>query len=178
MAIDTLSRRALLEAKESGDYAPRLKTWPPDGYVAPTDEEFAGLLLVAKRRASGQTTPATWRNTADETVLRHAQLCALAGPMFTGQDANAVYGYARVLRSEMNRRGITFRSLAVLRCESCSHASERLFEATQDTHPGMENRHGKRITSAFFCARCWSGYTLGDLVDGPADEDDEAEDAA
>lgn len=172
MAVDTLSRRALLEAKEFGDYAPRIKSWPPDGYVAPTVSEFAGLLLVAKRRAAGQTTPATWKNIADETVLRHAQLCALAGQMFTGQDANAVYGYARALRSEMNRRKITFTSLALHRCESCSHASERLFEATQETHPGMEGRRGKRIASAFYCTRCWSGYTLGDLADGLADEDE------
>lgn len=177
MAADTLSPRALLEMKENGGQA-RYQVWPPDGYTAPTEAEFADLLRRAK---SHHTTPAyrsQWDRVDDATVLRRAQLCELTGRRFTGQDANAVYSYTRMLRAELNRRGITFRSIAILRCQSCSHATERLFEATQATHPGLENRRGEPITSARYCARCWSGYTLGDLADGLADEDDDTEDEA
>ncbi|MGY5634202.1 hypothetical protein ACW7N6_38320 [Streptomyces sp. UC1A3] len=170
MAVDTLSRRALLEAKQDHDVAPRLKVWPPEGYTAPTAAEFADLLWRAKSFRTAPPVRAQWERMDDATVLRRAQLCELATHL-RGQEAGFVYGYARALRAEMNRRGTTYRSIAVLRCESCSHATERLFEATQETHPGMENRHGARIASAFFCARCWSGATVGDVAEGLADED-------
>lgn len=171
MAVDTLSRRALTEARQPGSLAPRHRTWPPEGYVAPTDAEFAGLLRLAKRRAAGQTFRAQWERLDDATVLRRAQLCELSSTVFDGQDKNFIYDYTRALRDELRRRGVTFRSLAVLRCQSCSHATERLFEATQATHPGMVNRSDEPVSSAFYCARCWSGYTLGDLADG-LDEDE------
>lgn len=156
MAVDTLSRRALLEAKESGNYAPRHKVWPPAGYAG----EFADLLRRAKRHRS------QWERVDDATVLRLAQLCELAGSLFTGQDKGFIYDYARALRQEMNRRGITFWSIAILRCQSCSHATERLFE--ERNRPGLPAQKD----SAWYCARCWSGYTLGDLADGAADEDE------
>ncbi|MER7487987.1 hypothetical protein ABTY20_19175 [Streptomyces sp. NPDC126497] len=177
MSVDTLSRRALLEMQQDGDFAPRHKVWPPEGYVAPTAEEFAGLLRAAEHHQSRYLYPSHWDRLTGDEVLRRAQLCELAGPSLRGQLATAVHGYVRALRDELRRRGIVYRSLAVLRCEACSHAAERLFEATQATHPGLENRSGTRIASAWFCARCWSGYTLGDLADGPADEDGTGDEA-
>lgn len=172
MAADTLSRRALLEMKRDNDVAPRMKVWPPEGYVPPTTGEFAELLSAAQRCASGYLYPSYWDRMSGDDVTRHAQLCELAGSSLRGRLATEVYSYTAALRREMSRRKITFRSIAILRCESCSHATERLYEATQETHPGLENKSGTRIPSAWFCARCWSGYTLGDLADGLADEDE------
>lgn len=171
MAADTLSPRALREMKADGGEA-RYLTWPPEGYVAPTEAEFAELLRLARGHRTAPAFRAQWERLDDAVVLRRAQLCELSSAVFTGPDANAVYGYSRALRDELRRRGVTFRSLAVLRCASCNHATERLFEATQVTHPGLENQHGRPVASALYCARCWSGYTLGDLADGLADEDE------
>jgi hypothetical protein len=168
MAVDTLSRRALLEMKRDNDYAPRYRVWPPEGYTAPTAEEFADLLRRAKGYRTSPAFRSQWERLDDATVLRRAQLCELASTVFSGQDKGFVYDYARALRAEMNRRKIVFRSIAILRCQSCSHATERLFAKPSD----LPNRKD----AAFYCARCWSGYTLGDLADGLADEDDEAED--
>lgn len=173
MAVDTLSRRALLEAKRDNDYAPRHKVWPPTGYVAPTAEEFAELRRAAHRYAVGVAYRSVWERVSDEQVLRRTQLAEVIGTL-RGRAEREVYAYTRALRDELRRRKVTFQSIAVLRCEACSHASERLFEVTQETHPGLESRRGP-VTSGWYCARCWSGYTVGDLAEGPAD--DETEDA-
>jgi hypothetical protein len=165
MAVNTLSRRALLEAKRDNDYAPRVKVWPPDGYVAPTAEEFAELRGAARSYATGAAYRSRWERVSDDQVQRHLQLVELM-VIRDAPTTKAVYGYARALRDELRRRGLVHRSLAVLRCEACSHATERLFEATQETHLG------RTATSAWYCARCWSGYTLGDLADGVPDEDE------
>lgn len=170
MAADTLSRRALLEAKRDDDVAPRMKVWPPKGYVPPTAEEFAELLRAAHRYSGLALQVTYWKKVSDEQVQRRLQLVEVAGTQ-RGRDDNALTGYTRALRDEARKRGLVHRSIAVLRCEACSHATERLFEATQGTHPGLENRSGTRIPSAWFCARCWSGCTLGDIADGLADED-------
>lgn len=176
MAADTLSPRALREMKADGGAA-RYRPWPPEGYVAPTAQEFAELLRLARGHATAPAFRAQWERLDDAVVLRRAQLCELSSTVFTGPDANAVYGYTRALRDELRRRGVTFRSIALPRCQSCSHATERLFEATQATHPGLENQHGQPVASAFYCARCWSGFTLGDLADGlDRDDEDETED--
>jgi hypothetical protein len=167
MAVDTLSRRALLEAKKNAGYAPRTKVWPPDGYVAPTAEEFAGLLRVARSHSSGATYRSTWERMDDATVLRRMQLAELA--RFHGREKTWVYDYTHALRQEASRRGLVHRSIAILRCESCHHATERLFEATQETHSGLSNRSDNPVDSAWFCARCWSG----DDVAGEDETEDE-----
>jgi hypothetical protein len=167
MAIDTLSRRALLEAKRASDYAPRVKVWPPEDYVPPTAEEFDALRQMARRYSRTTFRGATWKHVGNDQVLRRYQLAEVIGDL-DGQAEREVYAYTRALRDEMRRRGLVHRSIAVLRCEACSHATERLFEVTQKTHPGLENRSGTKVPSAWFCARCWSG-------DDVADED-EAED--
>jgi hypothetical protein len=161
VAIDTLSHRALLEAKETHSYAPRQKVWPPKGYVAPTAEEFADLLRAAHGYATGLVYRSVWERLSDEQVLRRTQLIEVIGALPPREECE-VYDYLRALRNELRRRKVTFRSIAVLRCESCNHASERLFEATQETHPGLAKRDGEKISSAFYCARCWSGEDVAD----------------
>jgi hypothetical protein len=165
VAVDTLSRRARLEAKQAGSFAPRHKVWPPEGYVAPTAEEFDALRQMARRYSGTTFQGATWKHVSDDQVLRRYQLAEVIGDI-SGHAQAYLYAYTRALRDELRRRGLVHRSIAVLRCEACSHASERLFEATQETHPGLENRSGTRVPSAWFCARCWSG-------DDVADEDSE-----
>ena len=164
MAVDTLSRRALSEARRDNDYAPRHKVWPPAGYVAPTAEEFAELLRAAHGYATGLTYRSVWERLTDDQVLRRTQLAEVIGRLH-GRAASEVYAYTRALRNELRRRKVTFQSIAILRCEACSHATERLFEATQETHPGLESRRGP-VTSGWYCARCWSGDDVTDEDEG------------
>ncbi|MGW3973891.1 hypothetical protein ACWEFD_31955 [Streptomyces ardesiacus] len=97
----------------------------------------------------------------DDKVARHLQLVEIC-PLIDRQNEKGLYHYAHELRREMNRRGLVHESIRILRCQSCTHASERLFEATQATHPGMEDRHGALIESAWYCACCWSSGRFGD----------------
>ena len=150
-----LSRRALLKMKRDNGFAPRHRVWPPKGYVAPTAEEFDALRQMARRYSRTTFRGATWKHVGDEQVLRRTQLAELIGTLHGHAEAE-VYAYTRALRDELRRRGVTFTSLALLRCEACSHATERLFEVTQETHPGLESQRGP-VTSGWYCARCWSG---------------------
>jgi hypothetical protein len=163
VAVDTLSRRALLEMKQAGSYAPRVKVWPPEGYVPPTAEEFDALRQMARRYSRTTFRGATWKHVGDDQVLRRYQLAEVIGRL-TGPAEREVYTYTRALRDELRRRGLVHRSITVLRCEACSHGSERLFEVTQETHPGLKSPRGP-VTSGWYCARCWSGK-------GPTDEDE------
>jgi hypothetical protein len=72
MTVDTLSRRALLEMKQGSDFAPRVKVWPPEGYVAPTSEEFAALRQAARRYSRATFRDATWKHVDDDQVLRRS----------------------------------------------------------------------------------------------------------
>jgi hypothetical protein len=171
LSVDTLSRRALLEAKRDSSYAPRVKVWPPEAYAPPTAEEFDALRQAARRYFGGRSfQPKHWDFMTDDQVLHRMQLAEVIGRL-DGPAEREVYAYTRALRDELRRRGLVHRSIAVLRCEACSHATERLFEVTQTTHPGLESQRGP-VTSGWYCARCWSGYTLGDLADGAADKDE------
>lgn len=151
-------------------YAPRYKVWPPAGYTPPTDAEFVDLRRVAERHAAGGFYRVWWDRMSDDKLTRHLQLVEIR-PRIDGASEHAMYGYARDLRREMTRRGLVHRSIAILRCQSCPHHTERLWEATQQTHPGMENRSGELIESIWLCARCWSGERDDELDGGddPAD---------
>lgn len=166
MAVDIFAPQSLLKMKRDNDFAPRVKAWPPEGYVAPTAEEFAELREAAHGYSTGLTYRSVWKRVTDDQVLRRYQLAELARPMHGRAEAN-LYAYTRALRDELRRRGLVHRSLAVLRCEACSHGTERLFEVTQETHPGLKSQRGP-MTSGWYCARCWSGRTW----DG---DDEEAE---
>ncbi|TLQ39449.1 hypothetical protein [Streptomyces marianii] len=140
------------EARQATTFAPRTRLWPPDGYRAPDPGEFTALRTTADRFAQHGMTRAARERMDDATLTRSLQLIELMG-----DTSRAVYEYAHALRREMTRRGLVHRSIAILRCESCSHSTERLFEATQKTHPDMINRSSEPVDSAWFCARCWSG---------------------
>lgn len=151
-------------------YAPRYKVWPPAGYVPPTAEEFEELRRVAARHSAGGFFQSQWDRMDDETLTRRLQLVEIR-PRLDGRDERGMTDYARELRREMNRRGLVHRSIAILRCESCPHATERLWEATQQTHPGMENRSGTPVESAWLCAQCWSGGRINEPEDDEPAED-------
>jgi hypothetical protein len=99
---------------------------------------------------------AQWERMSDATVLRHSQLLEIL-PRTDARDSREAYEYATAIRRELNRRKLVRQSIAILKCESCSRSTERLFEATQKTHPGLANRSDTPVGSAWFCARCWSG---------------------
>jgi hypothetical protein len=162
MAVDTLSPRARLKAKQSGGYAPRVKVWPPEGYVAPTAEEFDALRQAA-RRYSGLG-GAHWKRVTADQLLRRYQLAEVIGRLPDQAAEREVYAYTRALRDELRRRGLVHQSIAVLRCEACSHGTERLFEVTQETHPGLKSQRGP-VTSGWYCARCWNGGTADDELE-------------
>lgn len=156
MAIDPFSPPALLEAKRDHDVAPRMKTWPPEGYIAPTEEEFDELRRTMRQYVNRAYPAAYWKRTGDEQVVRHLQLIPLLDHRRTRSGESDAVTYARALRRELDRRGLTYTPIEILRCTGCSHGTERLFEATQDTHPGLVNKSGTKVKSAWFCARCWS----------------------
>lgn len=168
MAIDTFSRGALLEAKQANDYAPRHSAWPPAGYTSPTDEEFAALRSRLANKSVYVITRGAWEKWSDEQIVREMQLLEIAPHREWGLET-AAYAWIHTLRNEMSRRKLVHRSVRLHRCESCSHGTERLFEATQATHPGLTNRRDEPVVSTWFCARCWSESTPGE----DESEDDE-----
>lgn len=146
---------------EATIFAPRYKPWPPAGYAPPTAEEFEELRRVAARHAAGGFFRSHWDRVSDETLTRRVQLVEIR-PRVDSRDEHGMYDYARELRREMNRRGLVHRSIAILRCGSCPSATERLWEATQATHPGMVNQSGTLVESTWLCTQCWSGERTDD----------------
>lgn len=153
-------------ARLTATFAPRMRLWPPDGYRAPEAEEFTALRTKADRFARYGMTRAARERMDNATLIRSLQLIELMG-----DNSRAVYEYTHALRREMTRRSLVHQSIAILRCESCSHSTERLFEATQATHPGMSNRSSELAASAWFCARCWSGNESDTEFDDDGDEE-------
>ena len=151
-------------------FAPRYKVWPPAGYTPPTQEEFTQLCRTAERYHTGGFYQAQWERMGDDKLIRHLQLVEI-WPTKGGRTERAVCDYTRGVRREMQRRGLVHKSMAILRCEACSHATERLFEVTQKTHPGLESQRGP-VTSGWYCARCWSE---DDVIDEAEDGDEPAE---
>lgn len=133
-------------------YAPRYYAWPPPGYIEPTPAEFEEL----RRHIAGkaQRSARMWERLSDADLTRRAQLLELIGPMLDRTERAASYDYAHALRAEQSRRGVWHQSLAIPRCERCSHGAERVFEATQETH-GLEH-------PAWLCVQCWSETGGGD----------------
>lgn len=162
MPIDPFSPAALRQTKQDKDYAPHVKTWPPIGYVAPTEDEFSAIRAKAKRYAQGGFFRSQWDRMTDDTIRLHLQLIEL----MREHNGKALLDYAHALRREATKRGLTHTSIAMLRCGACSHGTERLFEATQDTHSGMTDRHDNKLPSAWFCARCWSDDCADELEAG------------
>ncbi|MFD8226877.1 hypothetical protein ACFV16_22200 [Streptomyces massasporeus] len=169
MAVDLLSRRALLEMKRGNGVAPRHRVWPPEGYVAPTADGFTELHSRLRNKSVYVITRGAWEKWPDDRIVREMQLLEIAPYREWGLET-AAYAWSHSLRNEMSRRKLVHRSIRLHRCEACSHATERLFEVTQETHPGLENRSGDPVASAWFCARCWSGDDVAD--EGEAEDEE------
>lgn len=139
-----------------GSFARRYKTWPPVGFKEPTDDE---LTAVMHRARTSQ--PHMIRKLSDEKVRRTLEVISWFGSRRDVSSSNRLYGYVHVIRREAARRKIIVRPVGILRCAMCSHASERLWEATGETH-AITDRNDEPITSVFICARCWSDYMITD----------------
>jgi hypothetical protein len=87
-----------------------------------------------------------WARRDDAWVLRQLQLVEIVPARRLGLEHEA-YEWAHDVRREADRRGLVHTSLRVLRCEYCSHGTERLYETTVDTH--RVERGG------WACVRCW-----------------------
>ncbi len=133
-----------------GPYAKRYRTWPPEGFTEPTTEELARVIADAGRISEQ---PHMLRRMADDRIRRTQEVINWFGGRRDVIRSREMYGYLHSLISEGRKRGIIVPPVGVLRCEICSHASERLWEATPETHP--YERNGEPC-SAFVCARCWS----------------------
>jgi hypothetical protein len=143
-------------ALHRGPYADRWKTWPPEGFVEPTPEELSAVIHRLRN-------PSTWsahllRRKTTGGLLRHLQVIDW---FHDRPELNRSHDYTHALRRETSSRKDVagFVSLRHDRCAMCSHASDRLWEATGQTH-SITDRDGEPIKSVFVCARCWSDYLI------------------
>lgn len=148
-------------------YAARYKVWPPEGYTEPTEEEITALRGKIERFRESTLTRAGRDKIPGQVLLRHAQLMeiiprrGITGKIIRESD---VYAYAGWVRKECNRRKIKFVSVKLHRCAMCSHGTERVWEATPETHT-ITDKSGDPWTG-FLCTACWSEYRKDDSEDG------------
>lgn len=144
--------------KLSGPYATRWIVWPPEDFREPTTEELAVIRRrinhrVAHNFVTVKTTPVEW--------VRELQVIDWFHDHPRIRNDLGVSRYMHELRrwiaAEPNAP--VFRSLRHSRCGMCSHASDRLWEATGETH-NLIDRNDEPIASVFLCARCWSDYAI------------------
>lgn len=141
-----------------GPYAKCYRPWPPAGFTEP---DRAELDEVLRHR--------TWMNLRKFTVdqlVRWLEVMDWFGsvvhrtPGLEGQVVDFMHVVRRELSKRPDRRPFT--SVRVLRCCMCQHATERLWEATGESH-NVTERDGEPFKgSAFMCARCWSDYLITD----------------
>lgn len=129
-------------------YAKRMRIWPPENFTEPTRDE---LLAILKNR-----TRFHFRKIDTDTLIRWVQVI-----MWFGRDPATrsveIYDFHHEINRELQKRGSFARSLGILRCEVCSHGTERLWETSTETH--SIEKYGEPV-SAFVCSRCWSStYT-------------------
>lgn len=126
------------------------RDWHPVGRAGITVEELDQVRR--ELREYPRYLRRQWAKLADEDLLRRAQ----ATQLLTDRSAEA-YDGARALRDELRRRGKVFApmrdSIRIPRCEICRHGSERVFQATQETHD-IEFDGAPR--AVFLCVSCWS----------------------
>lgn len=128
------------------------RDWHPVGRAGITDEERATFLREMPRYPTwlrGQ-----WAKLTDEQLMRRMQLAqVLADRDRSKAHDNGV----RALRGELRRRSMVFApardGILIPRCEICSHGSERVFQASSETHDIERN---DEPCVAFLCVRCWS----------------------
>ena len=148
-----------------GPYAKRYRIWPPAGFKEPTRPELIDALQHRKY--------AYLRKITTDRIIRWLEVLDWYGSTFSGgRDPlrevtrtagkpleSEVIDFLHVLRRELRGREDRrpFDSIRIHRCHLCSHASERLWEITGETH-NLIDRNGDPITNAFVCAQCWSRY--------------------
>lgn len=143
---------------KGGPYATRYRPWPPEGFTEPTREELEEALRHRK-----------WINLKRfdvDTLVRWLEVIDWFGPdVYRGKPGveGHIVDFLHVLRNELRKRPDRrpFFSLRHDRCAMCSHASDRLWEATGETH-NLIDRNDEPIKSAFVCARCWSLHAITD----------------
>ena len=129
-----------------GPYAKRYKVWPPEGFKEPTKTEHAEVMRHRKWISLKRFTP--------EDLVRWLEVLDWFGREMN--DRHTV-DFLNTIRAELRKRGGPhYRSVRILRCGMCSHASERLWEATTGTHGITDQNDGP--WTGFLCARCWSEY--------------------
>lgn len=139
-------------------YAVRWKVWPPEGYTEPTEDEITALRGKIQRFNDHVITRAGRDRIPDSVILRHTQLMEIIPQQ--GFEGAKAYAYTGWLRRECNRRKIRFVSIKLHRCAMCSHGTERVWEATPETHT-ITDKEDKPWTG-FLCASCWSTYRKDD----------------
>jgi hypothetical protein len=137
-----------------GPFAKTIRTWPPEGFKEPVGEDLVYVLRHSD-----------WCNlkrfTSDELV-RWLEVMDWFGLERDQAQKHKIYTMCHTVRLELHARSRKeptphFFSIKLLRCGMCSHGTERLFEATGETH-NIVNRDDEPIKSVFVCARCWSDY--------------------
>lgn len=141
-----------------GPYAKRYKPWPPEGFREPTREELAAVV----HRLKNPSTFAAYllRRRPTDELARHLQVIEW---FHDRPELEWSSPYLNAVRRELASRpdAPVHVSLLHSRCAVCSHASDRLWEATGETH-NITDRNDEPIVSALVCARCWSDWIKGE----------------
>lgn len=145
-------------------YAKRYIAWPPAGFKEPTREELITTLRYRTRINLKRFTVAElvrflevldWFHDVDRAPDPLREVTRTAGKSL----GTEIVDFLHVVRTELYKRPdrSPFFSIRHQRCVMCSHASDRLWEATGETHD-LVDRNDEPIISAFVCAQCWSRY--------------------
>lgn len=152
-------------ALRRGPYTTRRISWPPEGFQEPTREELIKILGYRKRINFRRFTVddlirflevLDWFHDLDRhDPLR--EVSRTAGRNLESDVVDFLHAVRRELYQRPDRR--SYRSLRHSRCVMCAHASDRLWEATGETH-NLTDRNDEPVKSAFLCAQCWSRYLI------------------
>lgn len=150
-----------------GTYAKRYRVWPPPGFKQPTRDELIDALRHRKYQYL--------RKIETDRIIRWLEVLDWYGGTFmyrrdplrevtrtAGKPLESeVIDFLHVLRRELHRRPDRrpYVSVRIIRCGMCSHASERLWEATGETHTIVDH-NDEPISAVMLCARCWSDYRI------------------
>jgi hypothetical protein len=132
-------------------YAKRYRPWPPDGFTEPTVAELTMVLRKTRRLH--------YRDVSTEDLSRWLQVMQWFSGTYDAKILREMYDFLHVIRGELVSRKTYPQPLGILRCGVCSHGSERLWEATGETH-SIIDRNDEPVAAAMLCARCWSAHLI------------------
>lgn len=151
----------------SGTFAKRYIVWPPEGFVEPTRPELIDALKhrnhvylrkIETDRIVRWLVVLGWFGSS---IARgrdpFQEVTRTAGKPLESEAIDFMHVLRRELRKRPDRRPAD--SIGIHRCGMCSHGSERLWEATGDTH-NIVDRNDEPISGIMLCAQCWSGYRI------------------